>query len=352
MEYQVNFGFHAFSVPSAVVDNLIKAAKENHLKVLLYLLRYPDRQITPGQAAAFLRISEEQAKEAFSFWMQFNILEDKTEEKQLELFPAEPVLLPAADMPFPVPAPEQSPAPEPPKPKQKKADSTDLFHFLSHESIREMIAASPELEKLLRTAEEKYYRRPLNTVQMDSIVWMYSYLELPAEVIQILFQYCLDTREMINTKYLNSIAESWWQNGIVTPEAAREKVSRLMEFYTFQNYILRLFQLPQAVVPSESQIEMIKKWQYWNFSEELLRYARNCAVDRTHDVNFKYIDKVLQGWKDKNITTLEEAKEERRRHEEEEAKKRKGKKKKHADESDEEKQKRKEKINKYLDLVN
>ena len=68
---------HAFSVPSAVVDTLIRLAKENQLKVLLYLLRYPDKQLTVSQIASYLRIPEEQVEEALEWWSQVNILEEK-----------------------------------------------------------------------------------------------------------------------------------------------------------------------------------------------------------------------------------------------------------------------------------
>ena len=360
MEYQVNFGFHAFSVPSAVVDNLIRLAKENHLKVLLYLLRYPDKQFTVSQIASFLRMPQEQAEEALAFWSQVNILEDKTEEKQLELFPAffaspAPASPEPKPTPEPVPAPASAPAPEPekpapsapaPAPVQKKKTEVELFRFFTHDSIYEMIAASPELEQLLRIAEEKYYHRPLNTVQMDSIVWMHEYLEMPSEVIQILLQYCTDI-EKLSPNYINKMAAGWYEDEILTPELARQKTEELLEYYTYKNYICRLFEVSAT---TEAQREYIKIWQQWEFSEELLRYARDLSVEATAKVNFKYIDSILTEWHETHVTELEEAK---KKHDEYikkyKEKSKRGRKKKNSEEMTE---KEIQKMNEYMSVVN
>ncbi|MDE6707932.1 MAG: hypothetical protein K2K06_07860, partial [Oscillospiraceae bacterium] len=76
MKYRVNFGFKAFAIPSVVVDNLIILANENHLKVLLYILRYPEENFTSKQIASKLRMNQEFVEEALEFWLKVNILQD------------------------------------------------------------------------------------------------------------------------------------------------------------------------------------------------------------------------------------------------------------------------------------
>ena len=327
MEYQVNFGFHAFSVPSAVVDNLIRLAKENHLKVLLYLLRYPDKQFTVSQIASFLRMPEEQAEDALAFWSQVNILEEKSEGTQLELFPSAPPPAPkpaapavsVQDMPFSVPVPEpetkpvSAPAPKPeasPEQQQElrklKLSQFGLQEFFTTETISEMISSSPELRKLIRIAEEKYYQKAINQMQANSLVWMYAYLGMPAEVILILLKYCSET-EHLSQNYLNKVAAGWYEDEILTKEAAEKKVSELMEFYTYTNYICRVFELDAR--PTKNQKEYIELWQPMGFSEELLKYARDLSVEATGKVNFKYIHPILLEWNQKQITEIQEAKE-------------------------------------------
>ncbi len=367
MEYQVNFGFHAFSVPSAVVDNLIRLAKEHHLKVLLYLLRYPDKQFTVSQIASFLRMPEEQAADALAFWSQVNILEEKTEGRQLELFPSVPPSPPpapkpsvtAADMPFSMPVPESETKPAPkqetsPEQQQElrklKLSQFGLQDFFSVETISNMINSSPELRKLIRIAEEKYYQKAINQMQANSLVWMYAYLGMPAEVILILLKYCSET-EHLSQNYLNRIAADWYEDEIMTPEAAEKKVTELTEFYTYTNYICRIFELDAR--PTKNQKEYIELWQPMGFSEELLKYARDLSVEATGKVNFKYIHSILVEWNQKQITDLQEA----QNHHDEYiqlliSKNKKSRKQKTTPEEDAAQKERMEELDKYLDLIN
>lgn len=341
MDYQVNFGFHAFSVPSAVVDNLIRLAKEEHLKVLLYLLRYPDKQFTASQIATFLRLPEEQVEEALAFWLQVNILEEKFEGRQLELFPS----------PIPTPSPPPPPvyAPEPPEPESKPAPEklqiSDPFKFFTPESISESIDSSLELRKLIRLAEEKYYRRLLNTSQTKSLVWMYEYLGMSVEMILILLQYCSDTDNM-RQQYIDKIAVNWYEDDILTAEAAEKRVHELMEFYTYTNYICRIFELNAT---SKAQKEYIEIWQTMNFTEELLQYARDLSVEATGKVNFKYIHSILNEWHENQITDIQEAEKNHDAYIKQYIeKKKKGRKKKNDDISEE----KKKELDEYLSLVN
>ena len=358
MEYQVNFGFHAFSVPSAVVDTLIRLAKENQLKVLLYLLRYPDKQLTVSQIASYLRIPEEQVEEALEWWSQVNILEEKSEGKQLELFPS--VFSAPSSPKVPSPPPVQTSAPvqespestdsEPATPHQKP-EINDPFTFFSNETISEAINSSYELRKLIRIAGEKYYQKEIYHAQAKSLVWMYEYLGLPLEVIQILLQYCKDVGKIHQQKYIDGVAFGWYEDEIFTAEAAEQRVNALMEFYTYQNYICRIFELDAR--PTKNQKEFIEIWQTMSFSEELLKYARDLSVEATGKVNFKYIHSILNEWHETNITELSDAE---KNHDEYikayTAKKKKGKKNNLSPEDEQTRQKKKEKISKYLDLVN
>ncbi len=358
MEYQINFGFHAFSVPSAVVDNLINFADGNNLKVLLYLLRYPDKHFSVGQVASALKLSREATEDAFDFWAKANILEEKikekpekpAEEKQLELIPSV----------FSVSVPETAPEPVPEdssRLSEKKLTPvktlnrahTGLTEFFSQETIREIMSGSRELQRLVRIVNEKYYSGTMNAVKLNSLVWMFSYLELPADVILILFQYCADV-EKLSPNYMNKLAAAWYEEEILTAQAAQEKADALREFYTYKNYICRLFEISAT---TEAQREFIQLWQQWEFSEEMLRYARNLSVEATGKVNFKYIHAVLNEWNKNQITDIQEAKD---KHDEYVrmiiANTKKGRKKKALVEHDDVKRQEMEEIDEYLSLVN
>ena len=63
----------------------------------------------------------------------------------------------------------------------------------------------------------------------------------------------------------------------------------------------------RTIAPLECDV--IKSWVDNNISEELIVYATQIAVCN-NACSIKYIDRILEGWQRKKITTLEQAKKE------------------------------------------
>lgn len=329
MKYRVNFGFHAFAVPSAVVDNLIKFADETKLKVLLHLLRYPDQSCSPAQTANYLNLNEEQVQEALEWWMQANILQDASLPEPDHV---------KANFPFSVPGisggmPEKSPElpaqdisntshvhRNPVQQTIRKTPGTDSGKIrvscntseelagMSNRDITDMIQQSGELQKLVLDAQN-YFRRDPNAMQMRSLVWMHEYLGLGNPVILILLEYCCSVQKIHSTKYIDKIAYTWWENEILTEEDARKQVAHLLELSSYVDYIRRLFEMDAK--PTTAQKELIARWQQAGHPEELLRYARDLTVEALAKINFKYIDKILLNWSQNHVTTRKQAERER-----------------------------------------
>ena len=74
MGFQINYGGFAFAVPGDVVDHYIRLADGDKLKVLLFILRYAQDNVTAAAAAEYLHISEDAAQEALQFWEQAGVL--------------------------------------------------------------------------------------------------------------------------------------------------------------------------------------------------------------------------------------------------------------------------------------
>ncbi|MBD5143092.1 MAG: DnaD domain protein [Ruminococcus sp.] len=306
MKYRVNFGFKAFAIPSVVVDNLIILANENHLKVLLYILRYPEENFTSKQIASKLRMNQEFVEEALEFWLKVNILQDGSQP--------EPVVKYAFDFALnnnnnnnniqknnPISEIKQQPIEEI-KFKPSRNTSEELTR-LSNQDIKEMIESSAELNDLIEKSKD-YFRRDQNAVQIRSLIWMHDYLGFHNEVIFILLDYC-SAINRLDVRNIDKIAFQWWEDEIFTEEEANRKVKHLKEFYTYTAYIKRLFEMDSN--PTKNQKEIIARWQSVGYSEELLLFAHDVTVESIAKKNFKYIDKILQSWSDANVTTLEEA---------------------------------------------
>ena len=310
MNYQFNFGFHAFSVPSAVVDNFLRVATETQLKVLLCLLRYPDNPPDAAQTASFLKIPQEQAEEAIEFWTNFNILLEKNDSGQNQLsfdFFASAPEQKSSSAPMSSPEPEQKPSsapePAPPAKKLKEYDSRQELMKLSNADIVRMAEQSPDIMKLVRESK-KYYLRDQNPTELRSLVWMYEYLGFPVKVILMMMD-CCQQLGTFDPRHLEKMAAKWWERGIMTVPEAEKKVKELLDSYTYQSYLCRIFELQEK--PTQSQKKFMKQWQEAAYPEELLRYARDLCVESKSKIKFDYMDAILKNWSENNITTVAEA---------------------------------------------
>ena len=329
MEYRVNFGFQAFAVPSVVVDNLIKLAKENHLKVLLYLTRYSEQNFTSVQIANALKLNIDSVEEALEFWTNFNVLQDTTQPVPHAMQYAVPSMISLQnnnnnnnniinntekEEKISVLEPIKSTKPEIIEDTQKPAKNTDVkiklsqntseeLARLSTEDISKMIENSKKLRDLVEKSQE-YFGYKQYDMQIRSLIWMHEYLGMDSKIILILLAYCKEVNKL-NIRYLDKIAFQWWEDEILTEEDAKNQVQYLTEFYTDKMNIKRLFEMGSN--PTKAQIEFIERWQSVGYSEELLLYAHDLTVESIAKKNFKYIDKILQSWSDAGIKTLEQA---------------------------------------------
>jgi len=76
LDYIVNTGSWGslFAVPDCVVDEYIKLASGQAVKVLLYVLRNGNRKIDKNEIAAALNINDETIDDAFNFWESVGVL--------------------------------------------------------------------------------------------------------------------------------------------------------------------------------------------------------------------------------------------------------------------------------------
>lgn len=287
MGYQVNYGNQAFVVPGAVADHFLRLANETQLRVLLYLLRHAETEISPAQAAAFLRIDEELAEEAFIFWMQANVLTGDVPQLSVPVMPA---------VPEAVPAPEKVPA------ATVQRSSREVK--LDPSEIAAMLDASQELKDLFALSE-KMMGRPLNHMEQRSLLWLHSYLNIRSEVILTLLGYCISIGKY-SISYAEAIAIRWEHEGIVTLELAEAEIQRLKKEYTYTEQLCKMFEMKRR--PTPKQKEFMDAWQQAGYPMELLQLAYEITVENIEKLNFKYMNTILADWAGQGITSAEQAK--------------------------------------------
>ena len=288
MGFQINYGGFAFAVPGDVVDHYIRLADSDKLKVLLFVLRHAQENVTAAAAAEYLRISEDAAQEALQFWEQADVLRSGTVQQGTAFAFAAPAASAA------VPPASDSSIGTQKSSKEIKLDPSE---------IAEAIEGSEVLSGLFMLAE-KHLGRPLNHMEQRSLLWMSQYLNIPGEILLMLIRYCV-SNDIFSVSYVESIAVRWQSQGILTLEAAEAEIERMTKDHTFTGEIRRMFELKRN--PTTKQKSYIELWQNAGYPMELIHYAYEIAIERIEKADFKFINTILENWITNGVKTLEDA---------------------------------------------
>lgn len=283
-----------FGVPAEVVDKHIRLAGAVQLKVLLCLLAHPDRADDPAGLSEMLALPPEDMADAMQYWINAGLVTDtsrtetpaspKKEVKTVEKAPDAPAVR-AARRPVAATA----------KP--------------SREEVVARGEQSKEVAWLLSQAQLRL-GRTISVGEMSTLVYLHDTEGLPVEVIAMILEYSI-AQGKANIRYIEKVALAWAQEEIDTLEKAEQKLSQLEKQRKAWGQVQKTFGMERRL-PSEREQTMATRWlDEWHFTPQMLRLAYDACVDSTGNYNFPYINKVLEQWQKKGITTPEKVREER-----------------------------------------
>lgn len=171
---------------------------------------------------------------------------------------------------------------------------------LTPDRIKEL-KQNEEISQLLYITEQ-YLCKTLTPTEIQKILYFYDELKMSADLIEYLVEYCV-SRGRKSIRYIETVALAWFRDGVTTVEMAREASSRFSrDYYT----ILKAMGI-SGRNPVENEISYIDTWRKtYGFDLELIQEACSRTVLSTGQPSFQYADKILSGWKKKNVHTLED----------------------------------------------
>lgn len=283
MEYQVNpakLGA-VFMLPCEVVDKHIKLAKENHLKVLLWVMRNIGGEVTDEKIADALRLHVLDVQDALQYWVN------------------EGILL-GGQAPAPAPAVE-------PTAKVKSAKAVMTTKPNRDEVIRRG-NESEQIAFLLREAQMKF-GRGLRQSEASTLVWLADDEGMNIAVILTLIEFA-KSEEKCTIGYIERTALEWIKDGVTTLSQAEEKICQIGIQRTAWGKVCSAMGLEHRR-PSKKELAFAVKWaDEWGFTNEMLRAAYDKCVDATSKLSMSYVNKVLEGWQKNGIKTVDAISEE------------------------------------------
>lgn len=260
---QINPKLYAsvFAVPGALVDEYLKTADGDSIKVILYILRNGNAE----NVSKYLGISDERTDEILEFWQKMGVIGN-------------------ADTPL-----------HTPEIKAKRPK-------LSPSEISEKINRHPQIKSVFDIAEG-YFSTKLNAMQCNSLVWLSEEYGYVPETFALLIDFCCQ-RDKLNWKYIETVAIDWAERNIKTVPEITAEVERLLAYYQYASVIRRLFFLNYPI--TSGQKVYAEKWQSRGYREDILKCAYEKTVENIGKTNFKYIDNILEDWYKLKLKTVTE----------------------------------------------
>lgn len=290
MNYKINLGSwnSVFAVPSAVVDKYILLASGPSVKVLLFLLRNCDRDISTDLICRELKMTEETVTDALTFWVQAGLLN----EKENGLVPSENTGM-GESVAF---VAEVNNA----HVNVKKVDKVKMGE-LSPSEIAERINGSPEI-KALFVEVERIKAQPLTHTDHRTILRIHDYIGMHPDVILMLVRYCKSI-DRCSMKYVERVAGTWIEEGITTHQQAEKKIASLKKRNKTAVKVKAAFGIERNLSAKEN--DYIDKWIFeYKMSFEMMESAYQIMCNNgVSKISFAYIDKILASWDLEGIRT-------------------------------------------------
>lgn len=290
------------------IDNYMPEANGEFVKVYIYLLRLLSDTSVPfslEQMADHFFCTERDIVRALKYWEKEKLL-------TLTYRSSEDI----ADITLNVP-PVRSQASEPAvqtisasetavrqtsaaqeQPIQTEKPTASSASSLSPDRVKEL-KQNDEIVQLLYIAEQ-YLGKTLTPTEMKKILFFYDELKFSPDLIEYLIEYSV-SRGHKSIRYIETVAMAWAKEGITTVTMAKEANSRYAkEYFT----IFKSMGI-SGRNPVETEISLMNTWlNEYGFTMDIIQEACSRTVLSTGQPSFQYADRILSGWKDKNVRTL------------------------------------------------
>ena len=301
MNYSLNAGEwnSVFAVPSSVVDKYIKLASGDSLKLLMFLLRHGGTLFSDKELVEKLGFRREgELEDAALFWVQRGIIRaDNGSLTAAADDTAVQEILPEMTEPTEQKTPAAS--------VRKLSDDGSAIYTPS--DIAGRINTDKAIQYLF-TEAQTLYGRLLKQPESRTILMLVDHYGLPAEVSAMLLKYCFRIGKT-TPGYIQSVAQTWADDGIVTAADADIRLAKLEKRFTIEEQLRTAMELKTKFSPK--QLGFIKTWsEDWDFSADMILLAYELTLDNTGGMNFSYTNKILENWKAAGISTREAAQQE------------------------------------------
>ena len=290
-------------ISNVFIDTYMREANGEYVKIYLYLLRCLGQDgcdISISAIADHLDHTEKDIRRALSYWESKGLLkleyDDTNTLRGICLLDCTPAKESAPAAPV-----CRAVTPEGSCDTDRKEDASDascasytpdqMAVFLEDESIRELLMVT-----------EAYFKRPLKTNEMHTILYWYDGLGFSTDLIEYLVTRCIDCNHA-SIHYMNKIALDWADKHYTTVAQARQEA----DIHSQAAYAVKKAFGISGRNLVEAETSYIEKWTgQYGFSLDIITEACKRTVMTICKPNFAYADTILTKWHEKNVRHIED----------------------------------------------
>ncbi|MCD8077646.1 MAG: DnaD domain protein [Lachnospiraceae bacterium] len=298
-------------VSNLFIDEYMAEANGEFVKAYLYLLRLsqtPGEDVSESALADRLNCTETDVGRALRYWEKQGLVRREGEELLL-LLPTERSAAcgrtqAAACVTSEAGAAESMEAASSAVGEEsdgRGAKKSTKKYSISQDSL-DKLQEDEEFRQILYVAE-KYLARPLTPRDMQLFAYLYEDLHFPEDLVEYLVEYCVGGGHR-SCRYMESVALGWHAEGKRTVEQAKES----HRAYSKANkQVMKAFGITGRMLTSEEQ-KFVERWTgEYQMSLPVITEACGCTMTAIHQPSFEYTEKILAGWREAGVRTVEDA---------------------------------------------
>ena len=297
------------AVSNLFIDAYMADANDAQLKIYFYLLRVLQSGAVTTVAAIADKFNhtEREVRRALKYWEERGLLvleyDDKKRLTHICLEdPQETIQEKAAPG---VALSGSVPAGEPPGTRTSLSPDDRAIDVPAHRAYdaaqMAAFAEDPELSMALFAAEH-YFHRALNSTETQTILYIYQELRFSPELLDYLLQYTAENARGRFSRYMETTALAWREEGVQTVADARKKSGRRDK---------RVYEIMRALglsnTPTDFETAYFERWlNEYAFSMEIILEACKRCVFQTQTHRIEYTDGILKRWHAEGVATTQD----------------------------------------------
>lgn len=147
---------------------------------------------------------------------------------------------------------------------------------------------------------ERMLERPINSIEQNLIINLYTKYHFKAELVVHLFEYCLENNKK-SSSLIEKIGMDWANNGINTVEKA---IAHTIDYSDVYYGVMKAFGINNRTLGSSEKDFVIKWSNNYGYGADIITTACSKTLSAIHQQSFEYADKIITEWYKSNVRSM------------------------------------------------